>query len=113
MATFKRFDNQQVHVVSAKLASGTATWNVGDLFSYVPATGVAAKITKASEVSTALGAGYKVYLVALSDNVLQKLPTNYKTYKIANTVSMTDAAKDVAGYDVTDVTNINGYASES
>lgn len=113
MASFKRFDNQQLHVVSAKLASGTATWNVGDLISYIPATGVAAKITKASEVSTALGAGYKVYLLGLSDNVLHKLPTDYKTYKIANTVSMTDAAKDIAGYDVTDVTNIDGYAAEA
>jgi len=112
MASFKKFDNQKVIVVSAKLASGTATWKTGDLFSYIPATGVAAKITKASEVSSALGAGYKVFMVAMGDNVLQKLPTDYKTYKISGNVAMSTTAKDVAGYDVTDVTNIDGYAAE-
>lgn len=112
MASFKRFDNQKVIVVSAKLASDTATWKTGDLFSYIPATGVAAAITKASQVSTALGAGYKVFLVAMGDNVLQKLPTDYKTYNISGNVAMSTTAKNIAAYDVVDVTNIDGYEAE-
>lgn len=113
MAKFKRVADQYTEQVDAKLSSGTATWNVGDLFSYVHSTKVAAKITKASEVEAALGAGKRVYLIAQSDAVTEKTGTaNIKTYKLAQTVAMGTTAKIVVAYPVTDVTNIEGYAAE-
>jgi diphthamide biosynthesis methyltransferase len=121
MATFKRFDNQKAVQFECGQASGNSsalTLNVGDLVSYVPATNIVAKITKASEVSTALGAGYKVYLIAQGDAVTNKSGTEYKTYKIGKTVTIPAYSAGNAktallvGYDVTDVNNIDGYAAE-
>lgn len=111
--TFKKFDNQETVKVVAKLAASTANWKPGDLFSYVPSTGVAANITKASEVETALGAGSQVYMVAQSDQITEATPLAYKTYNISDVVAMSTTAKTVVAYKVTDVENIVGYAKES
>lgn len=110
--TFKQFANQEVEKVLVKLASSTATWKVGDLFSYVPATGIGAKITKKSEATTALGNGHLIYLVAQSDQITEGLDLAYKTYKTSENVAMSTTAKTVVAYKVKDIANINGYASE-
>ena len=54
MATFKKYENQVTKQVPvASVPSGGL--KVGDLFTYTPASKAIAKITKASEVATALG----------------------------------------------------------
>lgn len=113
MASFKRVDDQHTIQVEAKAASDL-TLNVGDLISYIPSTQVAAKITKRSEVQTALGAGYKVLLVAQSDAVTDKSGLAYKNYNMSKTVVLgASATRIVVGYDVVDVENIVGYAAEA
>lgn len=112
MATFKRISDFESRQVNVKLQSGSATWKVGDLFTYTASSEVGAKITKKSEVETALGAGKQVYLIAQGDDVTFKNGTEYKTYKLSQNVAMSTTAKIVVAYPVTDVTNINGYEAE-
>lgn len=119
MATFKKFDGDiQVKKVVAKIAkvndaAATATWNTGDLFSYVPSTQLAAKITKVSDVEAAFAAGKEVYLVAQGDYITKQVATEYKTTKSTHTVAMSsEATTTIVAYKVVDMTNINGYAAE-
>lgn len=119
MATFKKFDGDvQVKKVVAKIAqnngqAATATLNTGDLFSYVPSTQIAAKITKLSEAEAAFGAGKEIYLIAQGDYITKQVATAYKTTKSTHTVAMSsEATTTVAAYKVVDITNINGYAAE-
>lgn len=112
MATFKHVDEQYTVQIDAKAASAL-TLHVGDLISYIPSTQVAAKITKVSEVQTALGNGYKVYLVAQADAITDKTGTAYKTYTFADTVVLNASTpRIVVCYEVEDYTNIDGYAAE-
>lgn len=110
MATFKKFDNQAVkQLMVAEVPSGGLV--VGDLFTYTPSTQAISKITKASQVETAFGAGKEVYLVAQGDNVTDNVPTAYKNYNVAKTVAA-GTNKIVVAYPVTDISNIDGYAAE-
>ena len=111
MATFKKYENQVTKQVPvASVPSGGL--NVGDLFTYTPASKAIAKITKASEVATALGSGLEVYLVAQGDMITYNNATGYKEYKISDTVSA-GSNKIVVAYPVLNATNIDGFAAES
>ena len=108
MATFNKFENQETRSLSVKLASGTGTWDVGDVFSYVPSTGVGAKLSYIADITTAFAAGYEVYMIAQGDMITKGTPTSYKNYNIGSTVDMTTAATPVVAYVVLDANNING-----
>lgn len=111
MATFKKYENQVTKQVPvASVPSGGL--KVGDLFTYTPASKAIAKITKASEVATALGSGLEVYLVAQGDMITYNEATGYKEYKISDTVSA-GSNKIVVAYPVLNATNIDGFAAES
>ena len=111
MATFKKYENQVTKQVPvASVPSGGL--KVGDLFTYTPASKAIAKITKASEVTTALGTGLEVYLVAQGDMLTYNEATGYKEYKISDTVSA-GSNKIVVAYPVLNATNIDGFAAES
>ena len=111
MATFKKYENQVTKQVPvASVPSGGL--KVGDLFNYTPASKAIAKITKASEVATALGSGLEVYLVAQGDMITYNEATGYKEYKISDTVSA-GSNKIVVAYPVLNATNIDGFAAES
>lgn len=111
MATFKKYENQVTKQVPvASVPSGGL--KVGDLFTYTPASKAIAKITKASEVTTALGSGLEVYLVAQGDMITYNEATGYKEYKISDTVSA-GSNKIVVAYPVLNATNIDGFAAES
>ena len=111
MATFKKYENQVTKQVPvASVPSGGL--KVGDLFTYTPASKAIAKITKASEVTTALGSGLEVYLVAQGDMITYNEATGYKEYKVSDTVSA-GSNKIVVAYPVLNATNIDGFAAES
>lgn len=111
MATFKKYENQVTKQVPvASVPSGGL--KVGDLFTYTPASKAIAKITKASEVATALGSGLEVYLVAQGDMITYNEATGYKEYKVSDTVSA-GSNKIVVAYPVLNATNIDGFAAES
>ena len=111
MTTFKKYENQVTKQVPvASVPSGGL--KVGDLFTYTPASKAIAKITKASEVATALGNGLEVYLVAQGDMITYNEATGYKEYKISDTVSA-GSNKIVVAYPVLNATNIDGFAAES
>lgn len=111
MATFKKYENQVTKQVPvASVPSGGL--KVGDLFNYTPASKAIAKITKASEVATALGSGLEVYLVAQGDMITYNEATGYKEYKVSDTVSA-GSNKIVVAYPVLNATNIDGFAAES
>lgn len=110
MATFKKFENQATkQLLVAEVPSGGLV--VGDLITYTPSTKAIAKITKASEVETAFGAGKEVYLVAQGDNVTDKAPTAYKNYNVSKAVAA-GTNKVVVAYPVTNATNIEGFEEE-
>lgn len=111
MFTFKKYDNQKTAQVSAKLASGSADWTVGDLFSLVPDTGVAAKVSTLAEAKAAIVAGSQLYVVAQGDAVTDKTGTPYKSYKIDRTVKMSNTPKIVVAYIVEDIHNLDGYTA--
>ena len=111
MATFKKYENQVTKQVPvASVPSGGL--KVGDLFTYTPASKAIAKITKASEVATALGSGLEVYLVAQGDMITYNEATGYKEYTVSDTVSA-GSNKIVVAYPVLNATNIDGFAAES
>ena len=111
MATCKKFENQATkQILVASVPSGGLV--AGDLFTYTPSTQAIAKITKASEVETAVGAGKEVYLVGQGDNVTDKAPSAYKNYNVSKAVAA-GTNKVVVAYPVTNATNIEGFEEES
>lgn len=110
MATFKKFDEQQVYQVPVYITGG-AELEVGAVFSQDPASHEGAVITAKDDAVAAIGAQKELYIVAQSDAVTYKTGTEYKNYAIGRTVTVgADAAHEtiVAAYRVTFIDNVEG-----
>ena len=70
MATFKKFDNQQVYQLDASGAGFEL--EVGDVISYNESTKTATQVTSLVGAKNAIDNGLELYLVAQSDAVTYK-----------------------------------------
>lgn len=106
MATFKKFDNQQVYQLITK---GAVSANVGDIIAYDHAAQTVSVIT-----SLEAAEGKNLYMVAQSDAITYKNGTHYKTKILDNgneagyDVYAASGEHIVVAYKVTDLANIEG-----
>ena len=108
MATFKKFDNQQVYQLDASGAGFEL--NVGDVISYNASAKTATQVTSLANAKQAIDDGLELYLVAQSDAVTYKHGKAYKSYRFDETlegVSSNNGAIIVA-YKIDTLTNIEG-----
>lgn len=111
MAVFERFENQEVRQLKWAVASDSATtFAVGDVVSYTPATKAISKLDSQAAIKTAFSNGLEVYVIAQGDMITYNIPTDYKTYKITDSVNASigniDGEKIVVGYLVRSQTNV-------
>lgn len=110
MATFKKFDEQQVYQVPVYITGG-AELEVGDVFSHNPATHEGAEVTTKSDAVAAFGDQKELYMVAQGDAVTYKTGTEYKNYAMGRTVNV-GANKEnetiVVAYRITIIDNVEG-----
>ena len=78
MATFKKFDNQQVYKLKTAAAVNLKT---GDVISYDHSAKTATKVTTMEAAETAF-ASNSLYIVAQSDAITYNNGTGYKTAKL-------------------------------
>ena len=79
MATFKKFDNQQVYQLDASGAGFEL--EVGDVISYNESSKTATQVTTLVDAKNAIDDGLELYLVAQSDAVTYKHGKGYKSYR--------------------------------
>ena len=92
MATFRKFDNQQVYQIHT--TSETAL-KVGDVVSYNPANRELTKVTSKSDAIEKFADQKELFIVAQSDAVTFNVGTAYKSYKLDETVNGPIAAANV------------------
>ena len=106
---FKKYDEQQTYQVPAKNAAGI-NLAVGDVFSQNPSTHEIEKVTTKAAAITALENQKELYLVAQSDAITFKTGTEYKTYKISETVTAgANVETIIVAYRITMVDNVEGW----
>jgi hypothetical protein len=105
MATFKKFDNQQVYQLHTKSAIELA---VGDVISYNPSSEEVAEITALSAAKQAMEDGLELYLVAQSDGVTYKSGKAYKTYILDDATVNATGDHVIVAYRIETLTNIEG-----
>lgn len=112
MATFKKFDNQQVYQLDASGAGFEL--EVGDVISYNESTKTATQVTSLADAYEALADNKELYLVAQSDAVTYKHGKGYKSYRFDESlegVSSNNGAIIVA-YRIETLSNIEGLPAE-
>lgn len=116
MASFIKYDEQQVYQVVIESVGSKQELKVGDVFSYNPASAeFGAKITTKAAAVEALADQKELYLIAQSDAVTYKTGTeSIKHYDIARSVTLDNAviSEDephiVAAYRITNIDNVEG-----
>lgn len=102
MATFRKFDNQQVYQLETAEAVNLKT---GDAISYDHSAQTATKVTTMEAAETAFGTN-SLYIVAQSDAITYKNGTGYKTAKL---VGMDEVKGNIiVAYRVDSLANIEG-----
>lgn len=108
MATFKKFDNQQVYQLDASGAGFEL--EVGDVISYNASAKTATQVTSLANAKQAIDDGLELYLVAQSDAVTYKHGKAYKSYRFDEDYE--DVSSDngviVVAYKIDTLTNIEG-----
>lgn len=102
MATFKKFDNQQVYKLKTAEAVNLKT---GDAISYDHSAQTATKVTTMEAAETAF-ASNSLYIIAQSDAITNNNGTEYKTAKLVGI----DEVKGniIVAYRVDSLANIEG-----
>ena len=102
MATFRKFDNQQVYKLKTAEAVNLKT---GDAISYDHSAQTATKVTDMEAAETAFGTN-SLYIVAQSDAITYNNGTGYKTAKL---VGMDEVKGNlIVAYRVDSLANIEG-----
>ena len=102
MATFKKFDNQQVYKLTTKEAVNLKT---GDAISYDHSAQTATKVETMEAAETAF-ASNSLYIIAQSDAITYNNGTGYKTAKL---VGMDEVKGNIiVAYRVDSLANIEG-----
>lgn len=105
MATFKKFDNQQVYKLKTAEAVNLKT---GDLISYDHSAQTATKVTTMEAAETAF-ASNSLYIIAQSDAITYNNGTGYKTAKL---VGMDEVKGNIiVAYRVDSLANIEGLGA--
>lgn len=106
MATFRKFDNQQVYQLHTPTV---IELEVGDVISYNNSTEEVVKVETLAAAKLAKDGGLGLYLVAQSDAITYKNGTGYKTAKLvgSDTVNATGDHIIVA-YGIETLSNIEG-----
>lgn len=112
MATFKKFDNQEVYQL---ITDSAVSANVGDVISYNPSSKEIVVVPSMDAAIEARGAeGKSLYLIAQSDAVTYKNGTSYKTKLLERSnpnydvYSTGDAEHIVVAYRIENLANIEG-----
>lgn len=107
MATFKKFDNQQVYQL---VVDNEIELEVGDVISYRPSLKDAAVIDTLAAAEAALADNRELYLVAQSDAITYKHGTGYKSYKLVGDTVNSEGTKEhiVVAYRIETLSNIEG-----
>lgn len=116
MATFKKFDNQQVYQLDASKTDGGFEFAVGDVITY----NVGAKqvgpdaLTTLAEAKQAMDDGLELYLVAQSDAVTYKYGKAYKSYKFDEDLQTVSSGKGttIVAYRIETLSNIEGLQGD-
>ena len=105
MATFKKFDNQQVYKLKTAAAVNLKT---GDVINYDHSAKTATKVTTMEAAETAF-ASNSLYIIAQSDAITYNNGTGYKTAKLAGM----DEVKGniIVAYRVDSLANIEGLGA--
>ena len=102
MATFKKFDNQQVYKLKTAAAVNLKT---GDVINYDHNAKTATKVTTMEAAETAF-ASNSLYIIAQSDAITYNNGTGYKTAKL---VGMDEVKGNIiVAYRVDSLANIEG-----
>jgi hypothetical protein len=106
MATFKKFDNQQVYQLHTPTV---IELEVGDLISYNNSSEEIVKVNSLALAKQAKDDGLELYIVAQSDAITYKNGTGYKSAKLVggDTVNAT-GDHIVVAYRVETLSNIEG-----
>lgn len=113
MATFRKFDNQQVY----KIHTSSATpLEVGDVVSYNPSSRELTKVTTKANALELFADQKELFIVAQSDAVTFNMGTPYKTKKLATEVNGEIAAanldakgeRTIAVYRIDTLANVEG-----
>ena len=105
MATFKKFDNQQVYKLKTAAAVNLKT---GDVINYDYSAQTATKVTTMEAAETAF-ASNSLYIVAQSDAITYNNGTGYKTAKL---VGMDEVKGNIiVAYRVDSLANIEGLGA--
>lgn len=111
MATFKKFDNQQVYQLDASGSSDGFEFAVGDVFSYnASSKEVSEAITSLSVAKQAMDDGLELYLVAQNDAITYKHGKAYKAYKFDETLEGVNSnnGATIVAYRIETLANIEG-----
>lgn len=117
MATFRKFDNQQVYQLHT---SSVEQFKVGDVVSYNPAARTLTKVPTRAEALALLADQKELYLIAQSDAVTFKTGTAYKSKKLDEVVNGPIAAdnvdsnneRTVVAYRIETLANVEGLPAE-
>lgn len=112
MATFKKFDNQQVYQLDA--SGAVFELAVGDVISYDESSKTATKVTSLEGAKTAIDGGLELYLVAQSDAVTYKHGKGYKSYRFDESLEgvISDNGSTIVAYRIETLSNIEGLPPE-
>lgn len=102
MATFKKFDNQQVYKLKTAEAVNLKT---GDAISYDHSAQTATKVTTMEAAETAF-ASNSLYIIAQSNAITRNNGTGYKTAKLVGMDEVT--GNIIVAYRVDSLANIEG-----
>lgn len=105
MATFSKFDNQQVYQLHTTSVLEVAT---GDVISYNPSSKEVAEVTKLSAAKQAMDDGLELYLVAQSDGVTYKSGKAYKTFILDDATVNATGDHIIVAYRIETLSNIEG-----
>ena len=97
MATFRKFDNQQVYRLPTV---STAQLKVGDVVSYNPANRELTKVVSKANAIELFADQKELFIVAQSDAVTFKTGTEYKSKKLDETVNGPIAAENLVKVDI-------------
>ena len=92
MATFRKFDNQQVYQIHT---TSETELKVGDVVSYNPANRELTKVVSKANAIELFADQKELFIVAQSDAVTFKTGTEYKSKKLDETVNGPIAAENV------------------
>ena len=113
MATFRKFDNQQVYQLHT---SSVTEFKVGDVVSYNPSSRELTKVASKANAIELFADQKELFIVAQSDAVTFKTGTEYKSKKLDETVNgpiaaqnlNADGERTVVAYRIDTLANVEG-----